>query len=143
MSIEEIRAKAARFERTQWNWIAFTRPLLVALIAMEAWQVWRGTDAAAFQPLYADGVKVETAEDRYTGWNEVRARWLSEWPKIRNFTTSDHRFTRKGTDITESGHYEYQLVKDDGSTSKRNGTYVQRWELQSDGNYRVSAFTLQ
>lgn len=41
MSIDEVRSKAARFERKVRRANIFTGALFVLLIAVEAWQVWR------------------------------------------------------------------------------------------------------
>jgi ketosteroid isomerase-like protein len=114
--------------------------LATAVPAMHA--AWQSDNVAAFETLYADNIEVMTVEDRYTGWSEVRARWLSALPNITDFTTSRHRFTRKGNEIYESGDYAFKLTEN-GNTSERRGTYVQQWQLQADGSWRVVKLNVQ
>ena len=105
-------------------------------------RAWQGDDVSVFQPLYAENVIVVTPTDRYTGWTDVRTRWLAGLPAVTDFRSWDLTFTREGNDIIETGRYSFTLTQD-GRPQAMRGSFAQRWQRGADGNWRVVSINVQ
>jgi ketosteroid isomerase-like protein len=104
---------------------------------------WQGDNVVAFEPYYAENVIVVTPTDRYSGWSDVRARWITPaLPAMTNFRATDQTFTREGNDIIETGRYSYTITQD-GRTENMRGSFAQRWQRQADGSWRVASVAVQ
>jgi ketosteroid isomerase-like protein len=79
-----------------------------------------------------------TSTDRYSGWNDMHARWLTPTLKgMSNFMAMPTNFTREGDDIIETGRYSFTMTQD-GTSQNVTGRYAQRWQRQPNGNWRVA-----
>ena len=106
-------------------------------------RAWQGDDISAFSPYYAENVVVVTPTDRYTGWADVRGRWITPGlPVISDFNLSNVNFSREGNDIIETGRYTY-IATQDGRSERMRGSYAQRWQRQTDGSWRVVSVNVQ
>jgi ketosteroid isomerase-like protein len=115
--------------------LAAAHPALIA--------AWRGTDPAAFRPYFADKAIVVTAEDQFTGWEDIQARWITPaLPMMSSFALTGVAFAREGADIVETGRYSFQMTME-GESESVNGIYAQRWQRQPDGSWRVVTINVE
>ena len=112
------------------NELATVRPGYVA--------AWSGTDPMAFRTYISENAVVITPSDRFTGWNDIRTRWLAPTlTGMTNYMVTPTSFTREGNDIIESGHYTYRVTHAGGHTENRTTAYSYRWQRQPDGTWRI------
>ena len=106
-------------------------------------RAWQGDDVNAFRALYADNVVVEAQGERYSGWNDVRTRWIEPaLPAMSDFRSTDLVFERQGNDIIERGRYSFRITSDGGSETFA-GAFAQRWQRQSDGTWKVVSLRVE
>ena len=104
---------------------------------------WENGDVNALRPFYADNVVVEAAGERYSGWNDVRTRWLEPaFPVMSGFRSTDLVFDREGADIIERGRYSFTLTAD-GRMERASGAFAQRWQRQPDGSWKVVSLRVE
>ena len=112
-------------------------PSELAVAHPALYRAWQGNDPMAMRPWYTDNALIVTSSDRYTGWNDMHTRWLTPTLKgMSNFMAMPASFTREGDDIVETGRYSFTMTQD-GKVQEVRGRYAQRWQRQSNGNWRV------
>ena len=94
MNIDDIRAKAGRFEQKTRRWYVFTGMVFLAAIMLEVWQVWREPDVVE---RVGDGLTI-AALVYVAFWFRSRAR-IASMPAGLALTTSvdfyRHQLTRE------------------------------------------------
>ncbi len=100
-------------------------------------RAWMGEDISAFEPFFAEHAIVETPNGRFTGWTEIRNRWIEPLlPNISNFSATPTIVKEEGGDIIENGRYSYKITEN-GQTRTVRGTYAHRWSEMPDGSWRI------
>jgi ketosteroid isomerase-like protein len=105
-------------------------------------RAWQGEDPNALRPFYADNAIIVTPTERYAGWNDMNARWITPTLQVAsNFMAMPSSFVREGNDIIENGRYHFSITKD-GQVHAMKGRYAHRWQRQPDGTWRVVSANL-
>lgn len=100
-------------------------------------RAWQGKDPLAMRPYYMDNAVIVTSSDRYQGWQDMHARWLTPTlPGISNFMAWPTSFTRDGEDILETGRITFRMTQD-ARVQDVSGTYAHRWQRSPNGLWRV------
>ena len=106
-------------------------------------RAWMGDDVAAFEPFFAEHAIIQTPNGTFTGWTEIRSRWLEPLlPRISNFVGTPTLVKEEGSDIIENGNYSYKLTEN-GQTRTVRGTYAHRWQSMQDGSWRIVSAIIQ
>lgn len=103
---------------------------------------WLSGQPDAVRPYYSSRAVVVTSTDRYTGWEDIRTRWLAGMSDISDMQITTTGISREGNDIIETGRYSFQLRTEDGP-QRVNGVFAHRWQRESDGTWRVVSATVQ
>ena len=120
-----------------------TVPTEIATLHPGLLRAWQGTDVAVFQPYFADNAVVVTPDARYTGWTEIRTRWIEpSLPVMSAFVATPTAFTREGDVIVETGTYSFNMKQDAGVQAMR-GTYSHRWSRMPVGSWKIISATIQ
>jgi hypothetical protein len=106
-------------------------------------RAWQGEDITVFQPYFADHAVIVTPDGRFTGWTEIRTRWIEPaLPAMSNYVSTPTAITHEGNDIIETGTYSYTNTAGTAVRTVR-GTYAHRWSQMPDGSWRIVSATIQ
>ena len=112
-------------------------PTEIATLHPALLRAWQGTDPNAFQLYFTENAVVVTPSDRYTGWSDIHARWITPvLPGMSKFNATPTAFTREGSDIVETGKYSFTFTRE-GKAEDIKGGYTSRWQRQADGSWRM------
>jgi ketosteroid isomerase-like protein len=104
---------------------------------------WQGTDPAALRVYFADDAMVMTPAGHFMGWTDINTKWIAPaLPNMSKYVLTPTAFTKDGNVIVERGNLAYVLTKD-GQPQNITGTYTHRWQLQSDGTWRLVSIQIK
>jgi ketosteroid isomerase-like protein len=104
---------------------------------------WQGTDPAALKVYFADDAMVMTPAGHFMGWTDIQTKWITPaLPNMSKYVLTPTAFTKEGNVIVETGNLAYVLTKD-GQPQNITGMYTHRWQLQSDGTWRLVSIQIK
>lgn len=106
-------------------------------------RAWQGSDPEAIHVYYTDNAIVVTPTDRFSGWSDIRTRWITPVMTggMTNFTAWPTRYDRDGNDIIEYGRYSFRMPME-GQVHTMTGGFAHRWQRQADGSWKIVSVSI-